>query len=47
MRRMKLEKPLKPAAPHAMTELIRDTMASLNGIYYLVSIGPDLLNSGR
>ena len=29
--------------PHAMTEFIRDTMANLNGIYYVVSIDPDLL----
>jgi len=26
-----------------MTEFIRDTMANLNGIYYVVSINPDLL----
>lgn len=30
-------------SPHAMTEFIRDTMANLNGIYYVVSINPDLL----
>ncbi|OGR78141.1 MAG: hypothetical protein A2X32_01930 [Elusimicrobia bacterium GWC2_64_44] len=30
-------------SPHAMTEFIRDTMANLNGIYYVVSIKPDLL----
>ncbi len=29
--------------PEAMTEFIRDTMANLNGIYYVVSINPDLL----
>jgi hypothetical protein len=29
--------------PKAMTEFIRDTMANLNGIYYVVSINPDLL----
>ena len=29
--------------PHAMNEFIRDTMANLNGIYYVVSINPDLL----
>ncbi len=28
---------------HAMTEFIRDTMANLNGIYYVVSINPGLL----
>jgi hypothetical protein len=32
----------KPS-PHAMTEFIRDTMANLNGIYYVVSIDPELL----
>lgn len=32
----------KPS-PEAMTEFIRDTMANLNGIYYVVSINPDLL----
>ncbi len=30
-------------APHEMTEFIRDTVANLNGIYYVVSIDPDLL----
>lgn len=30
-------------SPHAMTEFIRDTMANLNGIYYVVSIDPLLL----
>jgi hypothetical protein len=30
-------------SPHEMTEFIRDTMANLNGIYYVVSINPDLL----
>ena len=30
-------------SPHAMTELIRDTMANLNGIYYVMSMDPDLL----
>jgi hypothetical protein len=29
--------------PPAMNEFIRDTMANLNGIYYVVSINPDLL----
>jgi hypothetical protein len=29
--------------PKAMSEFIRDTMANLNGIYYVVSINPDLL----
>ncbi len=29
--------------PQAMNEFIRDTMANLNGIYYVVSINPDLL----
>ncbi|OGR66894.1 MAG: hypothetical protein A2081_03090 [Elusimicrobia bacterium GWC2_61_19] len=29
--------------PKAMTEFIRDTMANLNGIYYVVSINPALL----
>lgn len=29
--------------PQAMSEFIRDTMANLNGIYYVVSINPDLL----
>ncbi|HNT98844.1 MAG TPA: hypothetical protein PKK31_11315, partial [Elusimicrobiales bacterium] len=33
-------------SPRAMTEFIRDTMANLNGIYYVVSMDPDLL-SGR
>lgn len=32
----------KPS-PEAMTEFIRDTMANLNGIYYVVSLDPDLL----
>ena len=30
-------------SPAAMSEFIRDTMANLNGIYYVVSIDPDLL----
>ncbi len=30
-------------SPTAMSEFIRDTMANLNGIYYVVSIDPDLL----
>ena len=30
-------------SPEAMREFIRDTMANLNGIYYVVSINPDLL----
>lgn len=30
-------------SPHAMTEFVRDTMANLNGIYYVVSIDPELL----
>ncbi|MBI5745307.1 MAG: hypothetical protein HY952_12260 [Elusimicrobia bacterium] len=30
-------------APRGMTEFIRDTMANLNGIYYVVSINPGLL----
>lgn len=30
--------------PQAMHEFIRDTMANLNGIYYVVSINPDLLS---
>jgi len=29
----------------AMTEFIRDTIANLNGIYYVVSMNPDLLRS--
>ena len=29
--------------PKAMTEFIRDTMANLNGIYYVVSLNPGLL----
>ncbi|MCM2266308.1 MAG: hypothetical protein NDI60_00885 [Elusimicrobiales bacterium] len=29
-------------SPQAMTEFIRDTMANLNGIYYVVSLKPDL-----
>lgn len=32
-------------APAAMTEFIRDTIANLNGIYYVVSMNPDLLPS--
>lgn len=32
-------------APAAMTEFIRDTIANLNGIYYVVSMNPDLLRS--
>jgi hypothetical protein len=30
-------------SPEAMTEFIRDTIANLNGIYYVVSMDPDLL----
>jgi hypothetical protein len=30
-------------SPEAMTEFIRDTIANLNGIYYVVSMNPDLL----
>jgi len=30
-------------SPQAMTEFIRDTMANLNGIYYVVSIDPLLV----
>ncbi|MBI3852872.1 MAG: hypothetical protein HY298_21670 [Verrucomicrobia bacterium] len=30
-------------SPDAMTEFIRDTIANLNGIYYVVSMNPDLL----
>lgn len=29
--------------PEAMTEFIRDTIANLNGIYYVVNMNPDLL----
>ena len=29
--------------PHAMTEFIRDTMANVNGIYYVISMNPELL----
>lgn len=32
-------------SPRAMTEFIRDTMANLNGIYYVVSMDPDLLKN--
>jgi hypothetical protein len=32
-------------APAAMTEFIRDTIANLNGIYYVVSMNPELLRS--
>ncbi|NOS70831.1 MAG: hypothetical protein HOP33_12980, partial [Verrucomicrobia bacterium] len=32
-------------SPEAMTEFIRDTIANLNGIYYVVSMNPDLLRS--
>jgi len=31
-------------SPEAMTEFIRDTIANLNGIYYVVSMNPDLLH---
>jgi len=34
-------------SPRAMTEFIRDTMANLNGIYYVVSINPGLLEKGK
>jgi hypothetical protein len=30
-------------SPDAMTEFIRDTIANLNGIYYVISMNPDLL----
>ena len=30
-------------AKDAMQEFIRDTIANINGIYYVVSIDPDLL----
>jgi hypothetical protein len=30
-------------APAAMTEFLRDTIANLNGIYYVVSMNPDLM----
>jgi hypothetical protein len=30
-------------SPEAMTEFIRDTIANLNGIYYVVGMNPDLL----
>jgi hypothetical protein len=30
-------------SPEAMTEFIRDTITNLNGIYYVVSMNPDLL----
>ena len=30
--------------PEAMQEFIRDTIANINGIYYVVSIEPDLLS---
>lgn len=30
-------------SPEAMTEFIRETIANLNGIYYVVSMNPDLL----
>ncbi|MCX5792750.1 MAG: hypothetical protein NTY45_11150 [Elusimicrobia bacterium] len=33
--------------PQAMSEFIRDTMANLNGIYYVVSIKPDLLKRSK
>jgi len=32
-------------SPRAMTEFIRDTMANLNGIYYVVSMDPGLMNA--
>lgn len=32
-------------APAAVTEFIRDTIANLNGIYYVVNMNPDLLRS--
>ncbi len=31
----------------SMTEFIRDTIANLNGIYYVVSMDPDLLKPGK
>ena len=31
--------------PTTMTEFIRDTIANLNGIYYVVSMNPELLRS--
>lgn len=30
-------------SPEAMTEFIRDTVANLNGIHYVVGMNPDLL----
>ena len=33
--------------PESMNEFIRDTMANLNGIYYVVSINPDLLKKNK
>jgi hypothetical protein len=32
-------------APEAMQEFIRDTIANINGIYYVMSINPDLLSN--
>jgi hypothetical protein len=32
-------------SPEGMTEFIRDTIANLNGIYYVVTMNPDLLSS--
>ena len=34
-------------SPEAMREFIRDTIANINGIYYVVSIDPDLLDRGE
>jgi hypothetical protein len=33
--------------PEAVREFIRDTIANINGIYYVVSIDPDLLQKAR
>lgn len=33
------------SSPEAMTEFIRDTIANLHGIYYVVSMNPDLLRA--
>jgi hypothetical protein len=32
-------------SPEAMTEFIRDTIANLNGIYYVVSMNPHFLQT--
>ena len=34
-------------SPDAMTEFIRDTIANLHGIYYVVSMNPELLQQIR